>query len=232
MEAAVVEADRVLGDRTRFALAEEAWTRFVAVLDGPPQENPGLAKLFSKPSVFDQSMTYRRPEPLGRHHEFDDFDCGEQARDEWLEKHARAEERLMWHVGLSSRRTTMPRRWLAITLSQPPRSSRQTLPSGREKGQPSLLPVPAVLLARLAVDRRHQGDGLGWSLLQDVVLRCVATADAIGVRVLLVHATNERARAWYEQYGFEESPTDPLHRVLMMKDARSFVERYASVSDE
>jgi uncharacterized protein (DUF1778 family) len=53
VEAAVVEADRVLGDRTRFVLEEEEWARFVDVLDRAPQESPGLAKLFSKPSVFD-----------------------------------------------------------------------------------------------------------------------------------------------------------------------------------
>lgn len=52
VEAAVVEADRVLGDRTRFVLDDEQWTRFVELLDRPPQENPGLTKLFAKPSVF------------------------------------------------------------------------------------------------------------------------------------------------------------------------------------
>ena len=51
--AAVVEADRVLGDRTRFVLERDEWTRFVEVLDRPPRENPGLARLFSKPSVFE-----------------------------------------------------------------------------------------------------------------------------------------------------------------------------------
>jgi uncharacterized protein (DUF1778 family) len=53
VEAAVVEADRVLGDRTRFALEGEQWMQFMELLDRPPQENPGLAKLFSKPSVFE-----------------------------------------------------------------------------------------------------------------------------------------------------------------------------------
>jgi len=51
--AAVVEADRVLGDRARFVLDDAQWRRFVEVLDRPPQENPGLARLFSKPSVFE-----------------------------------------------------------------------------------------------------------------------------------------------------------------------------------
>jgi N-acetylglutamate synthase-like GNAT family acetyltransferase len=61
-------------------------------------------------------------------------------------------------------------------------------------------------------------------LLQDVMLRCLAAADEIGVRVLLVHAKNERTKQWYEQYGFEESPTDPLHVMLLMKDIRRFVD--------
>ena len=53
VEAAVVAADRVLGDRTRFALDDEQWTRFVELLDRAPQENPGLTKLFAKPSTFE-----------------------------------------------------------------------------------------------------------------------------------------------------------------------------------
>lgn len=52
VDAAVVEADRVLVDRTRFALAEAEWARFMELLERPPRENPGLAKLFAKPSVF------------------------------------------------------------------------------------------------------------------------------------------------------------------------------------
>lgn len=52
VEAAVVEADRVLRDRDRFALDAAQWARFVEILDRAPQENPGLARLFAKPSVF------------------------------------------------------------------------------------------------------------------------------------------------------------------------------------
>jgi uncharacterized protein (DUF1778 family) len=53
LQAAVNEAERVLADRTRFALDDEAWNRFMELLDRPIQENPGLAKLFAKPSVFE-----------------------------------------------------------------------------------------------------------------------------------------------------------------------------------
>jgi uncharacterized protein (DUF1778 family) len=52
VDAAVVEADRLLADRTQFVLEAGQWKRFVELLDRSPLENPGLEKLFSTPSVF------------------------------------------------------------------------------------------------------------------------------------------------------------------------------------
>jgi len=52
VDAAVLEAERVLADRTHFVLPAEQWARFVEILDRPPRENPGLTKLFSQPSAF------------------------------------------------------------------------------------------------------------------------------------------------------------------------------------
>lgn len=52
VDAAVVEAERLLADRREFVLDAEQWQRFVTLLDRSPEDNPGLAKLFSKPSVF------------------------------------------------------------------------------------------------------------------------------------------------------------------------------------
>lgn len=52
VDAAVIEAERLLADRTHFVLDAEEWNRFVELLDRSPQENPGLEKLFAKPSVF------------------------------------------------------------------------------------------------------------------------------------------------------------------------------------
>lgn len=52
VSAAVVEAEHVMADRTRFTLPADRWAAFVEILDRSPQEKPGLEKLFSKPSVF------------------------------------------------------------------------------------------------------------------------------------------------------------------------------------
>src|SRR5206468_11500656 len=82
-------------------------------------------------------------------------------------------------------------------------------------------PVPVILLARLAVDRSEKGAGLGTGLLKDALLRTVQAADIVGCRAIMVHAKDEGARAFYERFGFEPSPVDPLRLFLLMKDIKA-----------
>jgi hypothetical protein len=100
-----------------------------------------------------------------------------------------------------------------ITVTEAP--ARLTKGAGR-------YPQPAVLLARLGVDLRHEGQGLGAALLQDVLARLTALSSDIGCRGLLVHAESPEARKFYLHLvpEFEASPTDELHLVLLMKDIR------------
>jgi predicted N-acetyltransferase YhbS len=84
-------------------------------------------------------------------------------------------------------------------------------------------PIPVILLARLAVDRGEQGKGLGAALLKDALIRAAAAADEIGARAVLVHARDDDARAFYERFDFESSPTDPLHLFLLMKDLKNAI---------
>ncbi len=170
-------------------------------------------------------MAYRRPEPLAKHHRFDEFRCGEPALDDWLQRHGRAahasDTARVYVVTLEDGETVVGYYALAAAQVAPEAATERAL-----KGQPRARPLPAILLARLAVDERHQGAGLGRSLLQDVLLRCVEAADAIGARVLLVHAKHDSAKAWYLQFGFEESPSDPLHLLMLLKDVRRLLERH------
>ncbi|MCP9485374.1 MAG: GNAT family N-acetyltransferase [Gaiellaceae bacterium MAG52_C11] len=170
-------------------------------------------------------MAYRRPEALGKHHRVDEFQCGEPALDEWLKRHARAaqasDSARVFVATLEAGETVIGYYALAAAQVAP----KDTTARAR-KGQPQARPVAAILLARLAVDQKHQEAGLGRSLLQDVLLRCVEAADAIGARVLLVHAKHDAAKSWYMQYSFEESPTDPLHLLMLMKDVRAFLDQH------
>jgi GNAT superfamily N-acetyltransferase len=85
------------------------------------------------------------------------------------------------------------------------------------KGMPRY-PIPVVLLARLAVDTTVAGRGIGAWLLRDAMTRTLAAADTIAVRAMLVHATDDTARAFYLRHGLEPSPTDPLHLMILIKD--------------
>ena len=172
-------------------------------------------------------MPYRPPEPLDRRHRLDEFECGEPALDEWLKRHARSA-----HAAGSARVFVSTLEGGETVVGYYALAAAQVAPEGATeralKGQPRTRPVPAILLARLAVDREHQRAGFGRSILQDVMLRCLDAAEAIGARVLLVHAKHEAAKAWYMQYGFEESPTDPLHLLMLLKDVRAFLERHGA----
>ena len=169
-------------------------------------------------------MTHRLPELLGRHHLLERFQCGEAALDDWLKRYARAaqasDSARVFVSTLEDGVTVVAYYALAAAEVAPNEATARAL-----KGQPAARAVPAILLARLAVDRAHQGAGVGRSMLQDALGRCIEAADAIGARVLLVHAKHDAARKWYLQFGFEESPTDPLHLLLLMKDVRRLVGR-------
>ena len=67
---------------------------------------------------------------------------------------------------------------------------------------------------------KEQRNGLGSHLLRDAIARTVEAAEIVGVRALLVHALHDRARDFYLHFGFEASPTHPLHLMLLRKDAR------------
>ena len=82
-------------------------------------------------------------------------------------------------------------------------------------------PIPVILLARLAVDTREQGHGLGAALLKDALIRTVQAAQIAGLRAMLVHAKDDAAKRFYEKFGFEPSPVNTSHLFLRVSDILS-----------
>lgn len=154
----------------------------------------------------------------------DGFSRGEPALDEWLRRHARAAHASDSARVFVSTSTGDPAvvGYYALAAAQ---VEADAAVARARAGQPRARPVPAILLARLAVDERHHAQGLGRSLLQDALLRCVDAAQTIGARVLLVHAKSDAAKSWYQQFGFETSPADAMTLQLLMKDIRRFLRR-------
>lgn len=163
------------------------------------------------------------PRPLGPAHELDRFDCGVESLDSWLVLHARGA------AGAGSARTFVMTDseqegrvvgYHALTVA----SVEHADAGARVTKGMARHPIPCVLLARLAVDRSVQGQGLGAWLLRDAMVRAVAAAEEIGIRAMLVHSIDEDAAAFYRRHGFEPSPTDPHNLQLLIKDIRRSAE--------
>lgn len=161
-------------------------------------------------------MTVSAPEPLADHHQLEAFDCGAASLDDWLRRRALGNQargasrtfvacegkRVMAYYALASG---------AISVTGAPGRFRRNMPD----------PVPVVVLARMAVDRSLQGQGLGRALVRDAAKRVLHAADAIGIRGMIVHALDDEAHAFYRRLGFAPSPLDPMTLMVPLTDLRA-----------
>ncbi|HSV46876.1 MAG TPA: GNAT family N-acetyltransferase [Ramlibacter sp.] len=81
-------------------------------------------------------------------------------------------------------------------------------------------PIPVALLTRLAVDRRHQGQGIGPGLLRDAINRALTIAEHAGVRAMMTHPLDADAGGFYLRFGFVPSPAGEGMLLLLLKDAQ------------
>ena len=163
---------------------------------------------------------YRRPRLLQPDDSLDEFESRSPEQTVWLREHARQAHaagtaKVLVVTGADSPSVVAYYAWAiaGITVVDAPPRFRKG--AGR-------YPQPVALLARLSVDIGHEGRGLGAAMLRDVISRVAELGTHLGCRGLLVHAESEEARSFYLHTipGFEPSPTDPLHLVLLMKDIR------------
>lgn len=163
------------------------------------------------------SLTLQPPEPLRPVHRTDEFACGEAVLDEWLKRRALANQ----FSGASRTFVVadMDHRVHGYYALAAGAVAHQLATSNVRRNMPD--PVPVMVLARLAVDRRAQGIKLGASLLQDAVNRAVSVSQSAGVRALLVQAINDRAKQFYEHYGFAVSPAHPMTLMLRLSSAKA-----------
>ena len=149
-------------------------------------------------------MEINTPERLTEKHQTQKFDCGETILNVWLQRYAlknQQNQASRTFVVCNQNDEVMGFYALAagsVTHTLVSRGLRQNMPD----------PIPVVILGRLAVDKRAQGQHLGASLLKDAVLRTKATAEQVAIKALLVHALNQSAKNFYLNYGFQVSPID------------------------
>lgn len=160
-------------------------------------------------------LQLRAPQLLVASHRIETFSSGESVLDEWLKRRA-----------LNNQQCVASRTFVvaddngevygfyalaagAITHQLASGAIRRNMPD----------PVPVLVLGRLAVDRRAQGIKLGGALLHDAVKRALVVAENTGVRAIIVHALHDKASAFYQRYGFMNSPIDPLVLMLRLNQA-------------
>jgi GNAT superfamily N-acetyltransferase len=76
--------------------------------------------------------------------------------------------------------------------------------------------LPVFRLARLAVDRKVQGQGLGGELLLTAGRRCLLVAADVGGVALLIDAKNEKVAGWYTGYGAVPLADAPLSLLMLL----------------
>ena len=160
------------------------------------------------------------PELLTRAHSLTEFDCGKQSLTDWLQRFA-----MQSQAGDSASTYVLHRDMRVIGYYSicPSSSSREASLARILRGLGRYDSVPAILIARLALDRNEHGRRLGAALLKYALLQAIEGADAIGGRVILVHALNNAAKAFYEHFGFEPSPVADRTLMLLMKDVRASI---------
>lgn len=159
-------------------------------------------------------------EKLSANHDIDQFDCGREALNRFLQRHALANQSAnaaRTYVVCGQGNRVVGCYSLAVGAVE-----HGSAPGRITRGLARHL-VPVMLLARLAVDQTVQGSGLGKALIKDALLRTAQAAGIAGIRALLVHAKDDEAKSWYERFDFECSPTDPYHLFLLMKDIRALL---------
>jgi GNAT superfamily N-acetyltransferase len=161
----------------------------------------------------------RAPEPLTSKCPLAGFDCGKPSLNDWLLRHA------LQAQGSGSARsfivtsdaTVLGYYSLVVGQVEPIEA-----PERIRKGM-GQYPIPVMVLARLAVSRAAQGQGIGIGLLQDAIRRTLSVAEQVGIRALLTHPIDDEAARFYQRFGFDASPLGQAQLLLLLKDAKRWV---------
>jgi len=157
-------------------------------------------------------------EVLDKTHYRDGFDCGVGELNTFLKKYARQHQK-----------NSISKTFVAVPVSAAGKANKEvlgyyTLSSGQiDQSQLPVTkkhprhPVSIARLARLAVDLKSQGDGVGGSLLYDALNKAKAASDMMGIYAVIVDAKDNSTKAFYEHYGFIELQNPDLTLFLPMK---------------
>ena len=153
-------------------------------------------------------------EKLTAEHPRDTFDCGQKPLNNFIQKLAGQYRKK--NLGQTYVAALPDKRVVGYYTISTSRVDFQTIPPDLRKRFPEI-PIPVVLLGRLAVDKTHHGQGLGKTLLVKALRQAVDLSQIIGITAVEVHALDDQARAFYLKYGFTSLIDDPHHPYMPIK---------------
>ena len=162
---------------------------------------------------------FERPVLLSASHKVSGFDCGEDALNSFIRNHAFQNQRnhsVRTFVSTPVGESDVVGFYSLCAASAEFEQTPERIRKGLARHE-----VPLILLARLAVDARFQGMGLGASLLQDAFGRFLTAQESIGARALVAHAKDDSAKAFYEKWGFVATEALPFHLYILTKTIRT-----------
>ena len=144
------------------------------------------------------AVTIRRLEEFD---EVENFDCGDQPLNNYLKRHAWTNQEKVsigvTYVAVDKSAPSAVLGYFTLATSSVPR---ERFPKKFVRGLPPY-DLPLILLARLAVDSRFSGRGLGHALIAEALKITLRVADEVGCRCIVTDAYPDRA-GWYARYGF------------------------------
>lgn len=154
-----------------------------------------------------------REEAIAKQHDRKAFDCEEPTLNEYLCRYARQNHTSGGAKTFVAVPLDEPSRILGYYSLSPAEVSVNRVPKRVQKGHVRY-PLPGFRLARLAVAREHQGQGLGGQLFFSAGERCFAAAREVGGVILIIDAKNEEVARWYEGFGALSLIDSPLQLIL------------------
>ena len=154
--------------------------------------------------------------PLAATHWRDDFDCGDEALNDFLRRYARQQQERDFsrtYVVLTDDEVTVMA-FVSVSAGQVGTAS---FPAHLKLPR---YPVPVLRIGRLAVDRRAQGKRLGRELMRFALNLALELAARIGIHAVVVDAKDAAARDFYERLGFIPFRDAPLSLFLPVATLR------------
>jgi predicted N-acetyltransferase YhbS len=152
-------------------------------------------------------------------HDVTGFSCGNELLDRWLVHYAGQNQRRdaarTFIVATDDQKVYGYYTLLAAQLAH------HEATADTSRGLSQHFPIPVAILARLAVDKGRQDQGVGAALLNDALVRVMHASEQVAVRAVVVHAINESASSFYSRYGFQALTNAPSTLMVTLANLRA-----------